>query len=89
MRNHAFLVLKLVYEVLYRFLLNKIEDERVDSFKLSLTISNMQEKVNDFYENITHVSHDDLIESGFLFQLKNCVIDYKLYLEDSSDLPKI
>lgn len=89
MCNHAFRVLKLVDEVLHRFLLNKIEDERVDSFELSLTISNMQEKVNGFYENITHVSHDDLIESGFLFQLKNCVIDYKLYLEDSSDLPKI
>ena len=48
-----------------RFLLNKMEDNDVDNFELSL-ISDMQEKLNDFYENITQVSHEDFIESDFL-----------------------
>ena len=48
-----------------RFLLNKMEDNDVDNFELS-SISDMQEKLNDFYENITQVSHEDFIESDFL-----------------------
>ena len=48
-----------------RFLLNKMEDNDVDNFELS-SISDMQEKLNDFYESITQVSHEDFIESDFL-----------------------
>lgn len=42
-----------------------MEDNDVDNFELS-SISDMQEKLNDFYENITQVSHEDFIESDFL-----------------------
>ena len=47
-----------------------------------------KKKVNDLYENITDVSHDEFLESDFFEQFNNAVIDYKLYLEDSSDLAK-
>lgn len=43
-----------------------MEDNDVDNFELFSIISDMQEKLNDFYENITQVSHEDFIESDFL-----------------------
>ena len=45
----AVCVYKLVYKKLYRFLINKMEDnDDVDSLKVSSSIYDMQEKVNDF-----------------------------------------
>lgn len=41
-----------------------------------------------FKKNITYVSHDEFLESDFFEQFNNAVIDYKLYLEDSSDSAK-
>ena len=65
MYNRVVHVHKALHEGPDRFLLNKMEDNDVDNFELSL-ISDMQEKLNDFYENITQVSHEDFIESDFL-----------------------
>ena len=80
MYSHAIRFHKLVYEELHRFLLNVMEDNDVNSFELSSAISDMQEKVNDPYKNITQVSHDDLIESYFFEQFNNVSIDYKKVL---------
>lgn len=71
---------KVISEVLYKCLLNKMEENHADNFESSSIISDVQEKVNDFYENITQCSNHDFIE-------KDCN-NYKLYLEDSSDLTK-
>ena len=65
-----------------------MEVNDVDSFELCSTISDMQEKVNDFYENIIQLSYDDFVEGDFFEQFNSVVIDYNLYLEDSSDLAK-
>lgn len=70
MDNHAMCFHKIVYDGLHRLLLNKMEDNDVDSFELSSVIYDIQERVNEFHENhklhITQVSLDDLIESVFL-----------------------
>ena len=66
MFNRAIHVYKALHEGPDRFLLNKMEDNDVDNSELSSIISDMQEKLNDFYENITQVSHEDFIESDFL-----------------------
>ena len=66
---------KVMSEVLYKCLLNKMEENHADNFESSSIISDVQEKVNDFYENITQCSNHDFIE-------KDCS-NYKLYLEDS------
>ena len=63
-------------------------DNNVKRFKLSSAVSNLQEKVYDFWKNVTQISHDDFIETEFFEQFKNTVIDYELYLEDSSDWAK-
>lgn len=65
MYNRVVHVHKALHEGPDRFLLNKMEDNDVDNFELS-SISDMQEKLNDFYESITQVSHEDFIESDFL-----------------------
>ena len=66
MYNRVVRVHKRVYEGLHRFSLNKMEDNDLDS---SSRISDMQQIVNDFYENTTQVSPDDFIESDFLNNL--------------------
>ena len=48
MYDRAVRVHKLAYEGRHRFLLNKMEENDEDSFKLSSTIHDMQEKVNGF-----------------------------------------
>ena len=48
MCDRAVCVHKLAYEGRHRFLLNKMEENDEDSFKLSSTIHDMQEKVNGF-----------------------------------------
>ena len=63
MYNRVVRVHKRVYEGLHRFLLNKMEDNDLDSSE------RISEKVNDFYEKITQVSPDDFIESDFLNNL--------------------
>ena len=88
MYNRTVYVHKLVYEGMHRFELNEIEDSNVNSFELSSTISDLQEKLNDFLEKTTQVSHDYFIESDFFGQFNIAVIDCKLYLENSSDLAK-
>lgn len=50
MFNRAVYVCKLAHDGLYRFLLNKLVDNDVDSLELSSKVSDMQEKVNDFYK---------------------------------------
>ena len=69
---------KLVYEALYRSLLNRMEDNTED----------IQDKVNEFSEEITQIPHDEFIESDCFEQFNNSVIDYKQYLESNSDLAK-
>ena len=65
-----------------------MEDYNVDNFELSSIISDVQEKVNDFHVNITQRSNDDFIEKDCFEQFNKTVTNYKLYLEDSSDLTK-
>ena len=56
--------------------------------ELALTISDIQDKVNKFSEDITQISHDEFIESDCFERFNNAVIDYKQYLEITSNLAK-
>ena len=79
---------KIVYEALYRCLLNRTEDNNTEDHELASTIPDIQDKVTEFSEEITQISHDEFIESHCFEQFNNAVIDYKQYLESTSDLAK-
>ena len=88
MCNRSVRAHKLVYEALCRCLLNRMEDNNTEESELASTISDIQDKVNKFSEDITQISHDEFIESDCFEQFNNAVIDYKQYLESTSDLAK-
>ena len=56
-----------------------MEHNNVNSFELSTTLSDMEEKANYLHENTSQDYHHDFIESGCFEQFNNTVIDYKLY----------
>ena len=88
MYNRSVRAHKLVYEALYRCLLNRMEDNNPEDSELASTISGIQDKVNKFSEDITQILRDEFIESDCFEQFNNAVIDYKQYLESTSDLAK-
>ena len=51
--NRSVRVYKLVDEVLYRYLLNKMEDSNIGNFELSAIISEKEIKVHGFSEDIS------------------------------------
>ena len=89
MYNRSIRAHNFVYEALYRCLLNRMEDNKTEDHELASTISDIQDKVNEFSEEITQVSHDVFIERGCFEQFNNGVVDYKQYLENTFDLAKI
>ena len=88
MYNRSVRAHKLVYEALYRCLLNRMEDNNPEDSELASTIFDIQDTVNKFSEDITQISHEEFIESDCFEQFNNAVIDYKQYLESTSDLAK-
>ena len=50
--------------------------------------SDIQDKVHQFLVEITQISYHEFIVSYCFQQFNNFVIDYKQYLESSSDLAK-
>ena len=88
MYNRSICDHKIVYETLYRCLLNRMEDNNTEDHKLASTISDIQEKVTEFSEEITQISHDEFIERHCFEQFNNDVIDYKQYLENTFKLAK-
>ena len=68
--------------------LNRMEDNDTEDSELAPTISDIQDKVNKFSEDTTQILHDEFIESDCFEQFNNAVIDYKQYLESTSDLAK-
>ena len=87
MYNRSVRAHKIVYEALYRCLLNRMENN-TENHEFASTISDIQDKVTEFSEEITQISHDEFIESHCFEQFNNAVIDYKQYLESTSDLAK-
>ena len=65
-----------------------MEDNDTEDHELASTISDIQDKVTDFSEEITQISHDEFIESDCFEKFNSAVIDYKQYLESTSDLAK-
>lgn len=65
---------KLIYEALYRNLQNEMEDNNTEHHESALTISNTQNKVNEFSEEITQISHDEFIDSDCFEQFNNAVM---------------
>ena len=65
-----------------------MEDNNTEDSELASTISDIQDKVNKFSEEITQISHDEFIESDRFEQFNSAVIDYKQYSESTSDLAK-
>ena len=51
---------------------------------MASTVSDIQDKENEFSEEITQLSHEEFIESECFEQFNNGVIDYKQYLESTS-----
>ena len=88
MYNRSVRAHKIVYEALYRCLLISMEDNNTENHELASTISDIQDKVTEFSEEITQISHDEFIESHCFEQFNNAVIDYKQYLESTSDFAK-
>ena len=66
MYNRAAHVHKLVYEGLHRFILNKMEDKNADSFELSSTLSDMQEKVKTYLKILLKFLMMILLRVNFL-----------------------
>ena len=64
-----------------------MEDNNAEHHESVLTISKTQNKVNEFSEEITQISHDEFIDSDCFEQFNNAVIDYDC-LESTSDLAK-
>ena len=79
---------KIVYEPLYNCLLNRMEDNNTEDHELASTISDIQDKVTEFSEEITQIFHDEFIGNHCFEQFSNAVIDYKQYLESIFDLAK-
>ena len=67
---------------------NRMEDNKTEDSELAPTISDIQDKINKFSEDTTQISHDEFIESDCFEQFNHAVIDYKQYLESTSDLAK-
>ena len=53
MYNRSVRAHKIVYEALYRCLLNRMEDNNTENHELASTISDIQDKVTEFSEEIT------------------------------------
>ena len=53
---------KIIYEALYRCLLNRMEDNNTEDYKLAPSISDIQDQVTEFSEEITQISHDEFIK---------------------------
>ena len=88
MYNSSVRTHKIVYEVLYICLSNKMEDNNTEDYELVSAISNIQDKVTEFSEEITQISHDEFIERHCFEQFNNAEIDYEQYLESTFDLAK-
>ena len=65
-----------------------MENNNTKDHELASTISDIQDKVTEFSEEMTQISHDEFIESHCFEQFSNSVIDYKQHLESTSDLAK-
>lgn len=51
-----------------------MEDNNTEHHESALTISNTQNKVNEFSEEITQISHDEFIDSDCFEQFNNAVM---------------
>ena len=87
MYNRSVRAHKIVYEALYRCLLNRMENN-TENHEFASTISDIQDKVTEFSEEITQISHDEFIERHCFEQFNNAEIDYEQYLESTFDLAK-
>ena len=63
MYNHSVRAYKIVYEALYGCLLNRMKDKNTEGHELTSTISDIQDKVNEFSEEITQISDDEFTKS--------------------------
>ena len=65
-----------------------MEDNNTEDHEIASTISDIQDKVTKFSEEITQISHYEFIESDCFEQFNNAVIDRKQYLESAFNLAR-
>ena len=65
-----------------------MKDNRTEDYELPTTKFDIQDKVNEFSEEITQSLHHEFIESDCFEQFNNGVIYYKQYLKSTSDSAK-
>ena len=71
MYNRSVRAHKNVYEAFYRCLLNRMEDNNMEDQELASTISDIQDKVTEFSEEMMQLLHDEFIENDCFEQFNS------------------